>query len=67
MEKELTVRQFASLGGFASARKLSPEQRSQRSRHAVMARWCKYRQEKARREQAINVGGRSVSSGPQKS
>jgi hypothetical protein len=42
MEKEMTVRELASIGGQSRARKLSAERLSQIGRKAVRARWAKY-------------------------
>jgi hypothetical protein len=42
MEKEMTVRELASIGGRSRARKLSKERLSQIGRKAVRARWAKY-------------------------
>jgi hypothetical protein len=42
MEKEMTVRELAALGGRSRARKLSRERLSQIGRKAVRARWAKY-------------------------
>jgi hypothetical protein len=42
MEKEMTVRELASIGGHSRARKLSKERLSQIGRKAVRARWAKY-------------------------
>lgn len=37
----LTVREFASMGGKARAKKLSKKERSESARKAVIARWKK--------------------------
>lgn len=44
--KKLTVTEFARLGGFARARKLSPERLSEIGRKAVAVRIAKYGQKK---------------------
>lgn len=37
----LTIKQVASLGGFATARKLTAEQRRESAKRAARARWAK--------------------------
>ena len=40
-KKETYASEFARKGGYARARKLTPEQRSESARRAVKARWAK--------------------------
>lgn len=42
-KKELTITEFARMGGLALARKRSQEQRIAAARHAVTVRWTKDR------------------------
>jgi len=58
MPKEMTVREFASLGGLARARKMTPEQRQEAARKAVLARWAKPRPKY--RSRKSNSGGLST-------
>jgi hypothetical protein len=53
MRKDLTVREMARLGGKASARALTPEQRTAKARKAGLARAAK-----ARKAAAKGKGGR---------
>jgi hypothetical protein len=41
---------FASLGGKARAKKLTPEQRREIARKAIQARWARAKAEKTNRE-----------------
>jgi len=40
-KKALTIKEFASLGGKARAKKLTKKQRSQQARKAINARWAR--------------------------
>ena len=40
-KKELTASEMGRLGGLATSAKLTPEQKSEKGRKAVMARWAK--------------------------
>ena len=46
MSNELTVTEFARLGGKARAKKLSKKRRVEIAKAATAARWAKYRKEK---------------------
>ena len=45
-KKELTVREVASMGGRALAKKLTAKERSESARRAVLARWAKAKRRK---------------------
>jgi hypothetical protein len=45
-KKELTVRELASMGGHALAKKLTAKERSESARRAVLARWTKAKRRK---------------------
>ena len=42
-------------GGKSRASKLTPEQRSESARKAIVERWRRYREEKARRRQELEA------------
>ena len=45
-KRELTVSEFARMGGYALARKRTPEERTAAARKAGQARWKRYRAKK---------------------
>ena len=48
MGKSLTIQEFARMGGKALAKKMTKEQRSEKMRRAVKARWAKVKKEKTK-------------------
>jgi hypothetical protein len=57
MAEKMTVEEMARMGGLASARKLTPEQRRENARRAAQARWRK-------KETPPNGGGNGGPAGP---
>jgi hypothetical protein len=47
-KKPLTVTEMARMGGEATAKKLTPEQRKESARKAARARWAKVGERKAK-------------------
>lgn len=43
----MTITEFARMGGLASAKSMTPEQRSERAKKAARKRWEKSRQKKS--------------------
>ena len=45
-KRELTLKEFASLGGYALAKKRTKAERAAAARHAALSRWAKERKVK---------------------
>lgn len=49
---EMTIKEFAKMGGHARAETLSPEELSEQGRQAAQARWDKTKDEREARKKA---------------